>query len=91
MDLAHVPEELKTPEVCLAAVKNAGRALAFVPDALKTPDFCLAAVRSNGCALEYVPDELIRKGFAYGVLDIEGMKKRILSWNGVHQETVTEE
>ena len=40
---------------------------------------------------EYVPDELIRKGFAYGVLDIEGMKKRILSWNGVHQETVTAE
>ena len=31
---------------------------------------------------EYVPDELIRKGFAYGVLDIEGMKKRVLSWNG---------
>jgi ATP-dependent Lhr-like helicase len=29
-----------------------------------------------------VPDELIRKGFAYGVLDIEGMKKRVLSWNG---------
>lgn len=31
---------------------------------------------------EYVPDELIRKGFAYGVLDVEGMKKRVLSWSG---------
>lgn len=30
---------------------------------------------------EYVPDELIRKGFAYGVLDIEDMKKRVLSWS----------
>ncbi|MBR6935646.1 MAG: DEAD/DEAH box helicase [Clostridia bacterium] len=30
---------------------------------------------------EYVPEELIRKGFAYGVLDIEGMKKRVLTWN----------
>ena len=30
----------------------------------------------------YVPDELIRKGFANGILDIEGMKKRVLSWNG---------
>ena len=30
---------------------------------------------------EYVPDELIRKGFAHGVLDIEGMKKRVLSWS----------
>ena len=29
---------------------------------------------------EYVPEELIRKGFAYGVLDTEGMKKRVLSW-----------
>ena len=29
---------------------------------------------------EFVPDELIRKGFACGVLDIEGMKRRIESW-----------
>lgn len=29
---------------------------------------------------EYVPDELVRKGFALGVLDIEVMKKRVLSW-----------
>lgn len=28
----------------------------------------------------YVPDELVRKGFAYGVLDIAGMKQRVLSW-----------
>ena len=26
---------------------------------------------------EFVPDELIRKGFAKGVLDVEGMKKRV--------------
>lgn len=29
---------------------------------------------------EYVCGELVRKGFAYGVLDIEGMKKRVLGW-----------
>ena len=29
---------------------------------------------------EYVPQELVRKGFALGVLDIEGMRKRVLSW-----------
>ena len=34
---------------------------------------------------EYVPEELIRKGFAYGVLDIRGMKERVLSWNGEKQ------
>ena len=29
---------------------------------------------------EYVPEELVRKGFAYGVLDIDGMKRRVTSW-----------
>lgn len=29
---------------------------------------------------EFVPDELVRKGFALGVLDIEGMKTRVRSW-----------
>ena len=29
---------------------------------------------------EFVPEELVRKGFAEGVLDIEGMKQRILGW-----------
>ena len=31
---------------------------------------------------EYVPKELVRKGFAYGVLDIEGMRDRIKKWSG---------
>ena len=30
---------------------------------------------------EYVPEELVRKGFAYGVLDIEGMKRRVIGWS----------
>lgn len=29
---------------------------------------------------EYVPEELVRKGFAYGVLDVETMRDTILSW-----------
>ena len=29
---------------------------------------------------EYVPAELVRKGFAFGVLDINGMKQRVLGW-----------
>ena len=29
---------------------------------------------------EYVPEELVRKGFALGVLDVEGMKKRVRGW-----------
>jgi len=30
---------------------------------------------------EYLPEELVRKGFAFGVLDVETMRKTILSWN----------
>ena len=29
---------------------------------------------------EFVPESLVRKGFAYGVLDIEGMRERVLGW-----------
>ena len=29
---------------------------------------------------EYLPEELVRKGFAYGILDTDGMKQRILEW-----------
>ncbi|MBO4569223.1 MAG: DEAD/DEAH box helicase [Candidatus Methanomethylophilaceae archaeon] len=29
---------------------------------------------------EYVPEELVRKGFALGVLDVEGMRERVLGW-----------
>ncbi len=29
---------------------------------------------------DFVPDELVRKGFAYGVLDVEGMLDRVRQW-----------
>lgn len=29
---------------------------------------------------EYLPEELVKKGFACGVLDLEGMKEAVLSW-----------
>ena len=29
---------------------------------------------------EFLPEELVRRGFAYGILDIEGMRRRILGW-----------
>lgn len=30
---------------------------------------------------EYVPEDLVRKGFALGVLDVDGMKERVLGWS----------
>ena len=37
---------------------------------------------------EYLPPLLVQKGFACGVLDVDGMKKRVLSWKkfGVNQD-----
>ena len=29
---------------------------------------------------EFLPEELVRKGFAHGVLDVEGMRDRVLCW-----------
>ena len=29
---------------------------------------------------DILPEELVRRGFAYGVLDIEGLKQRIGEW-----------
>ena len=29
---------------------------------------------------EYLPESLVKKGFAYGVLDLQGMKETVLSW-----------
>jgi ATP-dependent Lhr-like helicase len=30
---------------------------------------------------EFVPVDLVRKGFALGILDVEGMRRRVLSWS----------
>ncbi len=35
---------------------------------------------------EFLPAELIRKGFAYGVLDIDGMKERVMEWHIMFNE-----
>ncbi len=31
---------------------------------------------------EFLPAELVKKGFAYGILDIEGMRERVREWAG---------
>lgn len=37
-----------------------------------------------------LPPELVRKGFAYGVLDLEGMLARIREWTGEAREQLTD-
>ena len=44
LESIEVPESVKTPELCLEAVRQDGAALEYVPEALKTPKLCLEAV-----------------------------------------------
>jgi len=57
--MQHLPDELKTEELCLAAVQQNGKTLEFVPGALKTEALCLIAVQQDGVAIQFVPSELI--------------------------------
>lgn len=57
-ELAFVPYELITEDLCRAAVKNFGGALQHVPDNLKTMELCMEAVKNNSEAINYVPEEL---------------------------------
>lgn len=56
--LCVIPEKLRTPELCLLAVKNNGDALRDVPMELRSRDLCLEAVKRHGEGLTYVPKEL---------------------------------
>jgi len=56
--IQYVPENLRTAEVCLEAVKVSGGALQYVPENLRTAELCLEAV-NNGNLLLDVPENLI--------------------------------
>jgi hypothetical protein len=56
--LEFVPDEFKSPYICLTAVKSDGLSLEFVPKESKTPFICLAAIKSDGLSLKFVPEEL---------------------------------
>jgi len=67
--LKYVPEELRTAEVCLEAIRHSewvkgeilttGNALEFVPETLKTAELCAEAVKNNCKAIEFMPKSLI--------------------------------
>ncbi|MCR5256685.1 MAG: DUF4116 domain-containing protein [Desulfovibrio sp.] len=58
MALACMPDELKTPELCMEAVKQYGVALRFVPKELRTAETCLVAVKQEAMAFKYVPEAM---------------------------------
>ncbi|WP_368669416.1 DUF4116 domain-containing protein, partial [Roseibium sp. RKSG952] len=51
--LRYMPSPLRSPEMCLEAVRQHGIALKDVPEPLQTEEVCLEAE-----ALMYVPDDL---------------------------------
>jgi len=53
------PEILKTPKVCLAAVKKNGYVIESVPASLITPELCIATVKQNGYAIGVIPKAFI--------------------------------
>jgi hypothetical protein len=57
--LCYILGQFLTPEICLAAVQQYGRALEYVPEHLRTRELCMAAVQQDGCALRWIPDELL--------------------------------
>ena len=56
--LEHVPENLRSAELCRKMVMQCGYELKFVPEKHKTAELCLAAVKLFGHALLFVPDSL---------------------------------
>ncbi|MDR2583590.1 MAG: DUF4116 domain-containing protein [Fibromonadaceae bacterium] len=80
--LDFVPEELRTAEVCLKAVRNiqcpdtgiigTSNALQFVPEALKTAKLCAEAVKNNYRALAFVPEEFKTEEFCLKALEQDG-------------------
>ena len=57
-NLRDVPNEFKTLDMCLIAIKKNGLALEHVPVEFLTETVCKLAVKQNPMALEFVPDGL---------------------------------
>ena len=56
-----VPKELRTPELCLLAIKkdredSTPAFLSFVPEETRTFEMCLAAVKKNSGSMSFVPE-----------------------------------
>lgn len=80
--LMHIPEKLRTYDLCLAAMsveENGGGALQHVPASLRTPEMCEAAVKSNFSNLQFVVDKTKD-------LCIEACLKSGLAWDLVPKE-----
>jgi hypothetical protein len=65
VSLRYVPEDLKTVEICNAAVsapayyyEGSQPIFYYVPDELKTAQLCLEAMKHDGANLEFTPEKM---------------------------------
>lgn len=56
-----IPDEAKSPELCMASVKANGINLAHVPPEYRVREMCEVAVKGNPFSIDYVPDEFLDK------------------------------
>ena len=59
--LRWVPDSLRTPDMCYAALRQSGLALQWVPAHVLTDEMCLCAVQQDGWALQFVSAEQQRR------------------------------
>jgi len=52
MNLSMIPEPLRSPEICMAAVQSDGKALQLVPVGKRSREICMAAIRTTPSPLD---------------------------------------
>ena len=70
--LKYIPEEFKTEEICLEAVKNNSYALQHVNN--QTEEICLEAIKKDGYCLRYVNNQTDK-------ICLEAINKNINAFN----------
>ncbi len=77
-----LPEELRTPAVCLAAVRQDGRVLRFVSPALRPEAVCLAALVHGRVALEPMSRRLVMRTVCGAAAERDGLDPDLV-WKDV--------
>ena len=71
----HVPDGLKTQDMCNKAVEVEGGMFRNVPDKFKTQEMCDKAIMKDGSMLRFVPDNFIKDFMFQRFLRFKGRNK----------------
>lgn len=67
--LASVPEQYRTSELCLAALRTDTSVIKYIPERLLTYDFYVKAVLNNINSFTFVPENIITHKFITDIYD----------------------